>query len=91
MTLKVTMTFALTYFITSKVMVSFMVGLTLFMTQKGDSVLRGRCDLLYDPLYDPKVHGEFGFMPQKVTGSLEVIVTYFMTLRVMVTFMVSLT
>ena len=52
MAIKVTMTcmLALTYFMASKVTVSFMVGLTLFMTQKGHSVIRGRNDLLYDPI-----------------------------------------
>ena len=42
--------FALTYFMASKVTVSFMVGLTLFMTQKGHSVIRGRHDLFYDSI-----------------------------------------
>ena len=41
--------YALTYFMASKFTMSFMVGLTLFMTQKGHSVIRGRHDLLYDP------------------------------------------
>ena len=30
-------------------MVSFMVGLTLFMTEKGYRVIRGSRNLLYDP------------------------------------------
>ena len=62
------------------------------MTPKGHGVIRGHRDLLYDPkghgdicgrfdrVYDPKGH-----------GSLEVAVTYFMTLKVKVTFVVGLT
>ena len=34
---------------TPKVAVSFVVGLTKFMTPKGHGVIRGRRDLLYDP------------------------------------------
>ena len=37
-----------------KVTVTFVVGLTLFMTLKGHGVIRGRRDLLYDP----KGHGD---------------------------------
>ena len=56
----------MTYFMTPKVTVTFVVGLTLFMTQKGYWVIRGHSDLLYDskghgdlcgrfdPVYDPK-------------------------------------
>ena len=33
---------------------TFVVGLTQFMTQKGHGVIRGRHDLLYDP----KGHGD---------------------------------
>ena len=52
---------------TPKVTVSFVVGLTLFMTPKGHGVIRGCRDLLYDPkghgdlcvrfdlVYDPKM------------------------------------
>ena len=40
---------------TSKVKVTFVVGLTSFMTPKGHSVIRGRRDLLYDP----KGHRDF--------------------------------
>ena len=39
---------------TPKVTVTFVVGLTNFMTPKGHVVIRGRRDLLYDP----KGHGE---------------------------------
>ena len=35
---------------------TFAIGLTLFMTQKGYGVIKGHRDLLYDP----KGHGEFG-------------------------------
>ena len=44
----------MTYFMTPKVKVTFVVGLTSFMTQKGHGVIRGRRDLLYDP----KGHGD---------------------------------
>ena len=37
-----------------KVTVTFVVGLTYFMTPKGHGVIRGRRDLLYDP----KGHGD---------------------------------
>ena len=65
------------------------------MTPKSHMVLRGRRDLLYDPkghgevcgrfdlLYDPNGHG--------VMGSLELAVTYLMTLKVTVTFVVGMT
>ena len=68
-------------------------NMTKFMTQKGHWVIRGHCDLLYDP----KGHGNHllsvrpGSWPQDVTGSLEVIVTNFMTPKVTVTFVVGLT
>ena len=39
---------------TPKVTVTFVVGLTYFMTPKGHGVIRGRRDLLYDP----KGHGD---------------------------------
>ena len=39
----------MTYFMTPKVTVTFVVGLTSFMTPKGHGVIKGRCDLLYDP------------------------------------------
>ena len=50
-----------------------------------------------DLLYDPKGHGDLCgrfdvvYDPKRVTGSLEVAVTYFMTPKVMVTFVVGLT
>ena len=55
---------------TPKVTVTFVVGLTLFMTHKGHGVNRGRRDLLYDSqghgdlccrfdlVYNPKGHGD---------------------------------
>ena len=65
----------------SKVTVSFMVGLTLFMSQKGHSVIRGRHDLLSEPEGDGNLFRRFDIVydPKKLTGSLEGFVTYFMT------------
>ena len=40
---------AVTYFMTPRVTVTFVVGLTYFMTTKGHGVIRGCRDLLYDP------------------------------------------
>ena len=52
---------------TPKVTVTFVVGFTYFMTPKGHRIIRGRRQLLYDPighgdlcgrfdlLYDPKM------------------------------------
>ena len=58
------------------------------MTPKGHGVIRGRRDLLYDP----KGHGDlFDRLDQSVTGSLDVTVTYLMTPKVTVTFVVSFT
>ena len=63
------------------------------MTPKGNRVIRGRRDLLYDP----KGHGDLcglvwpSLWPLKVKGLLEVAVTYFMTTKVTVTFVVGLT
>ena len=37
------------YFMTLKVTVTFVVGLTEFITLNGHVVIRGRRDLLYDP------------------------------------------
>ena len=62
--------------------------LTYFITPKGHGVIRGRRDLLYDP------YGQLDLWPlplptlwpQKVTGSLEVAVTYFLTPKVNLTF-----
>ena len=72
---------AMTYFKTPKVTITFVVGLTKFMTLKVHGVIRARRDLLYDL----KGYGEHcrrfdhSLWPQKVTVSLEVAVTYFMT------------
>ena len=65
----------------------------LLYDPEGHGVIRGRRDLLYDP------KGQLDLWPwpwprlwpQKVTGSLEVAVTYFMTPKVTVTFVVGLT
>ena len=63
------------------------------MTPIGHGVIRGRRDLLYDPKGHGDLCGRFDLVygPQKVTGSLEVAVTYFMTPKVTVTFVVGLT
>ena len=63
------------------------------MTQKGHRVIRGRRDLLYDPKGYGDLCGRFDLVydPKKVTGSLEVAVTYIMTPKVTVTFVVDLT
>ena len=63
------------------------------MTQKGQGVIRGRCDLLCDPKGYGDLCGRFDLVydTQKVKGSLEVTVTYFMTPKVTVTFVVHLT
>ena len=63
------------------------------MTPKGHGVIRGHCDLLYDPKGHGDLCGRFDLIydPKKVTGSLEVAVTYFMTPKVTVTFVVGLT
>ena len=62
------------------------------MTQKGHGVIRGSRDLLYDPkgLW-PLLSVWPSLWPQKVKGSWKVIVTYFMTPEVTVTFVVGLT
>ena len=39
----------MTYLMTPKVTVTFVVGLTQFMTPKGHRVTSGQLDLLYDP------------------------------------------
>ena len=63
------------------------------MTPKGHRVIRGRRDLLYDP----KGHGDpcgwfdLVYDPLRVKGSIEFAVTYFMTPKVTVTFVVGLT
>ena len=63
------------------------------MTPKGHRVIRGRRDLLYDPKGHGNLCGRFDLVydPQNVTGSLEVAVTYFMTPKVTVNFVVDLT
>ena len=63
------------------------------MSPKGHRVIRGRRDLLYDPKGHGDLCGRFDLVydPQKVTRSLEVAVTYFMTPKVTVTFVVGLT
>ena len=62
------------------------------MTLKGHGVIRGRRDLLYDPKGHGDLFGKFDLVygPQKVTGSLEVAMTHFMTPKVTVTFVVGL-
>ena len=40
--------FTVTYFMTPKVTVTFVVGLNMFMTLKGHGVIRGRRYLLHD-------------------------------------------
>ena len=63
------------------------------MTPKGQRVFSGQSDLLYDH----KGHEDHllsiwhSLWTQKVTGSFEVAVTYFMTPKVTVTFVVGLT
>ena len=44
----------MTYFMAPKVTVTFVVGLTQFMTPKGHRVIRGHRDLVYDR----KGHGD---------------------------------
>ena len=63
------------------------------MTLKGHGVIRGRRDLLYDSKGYGDLCGQFdpSLRPFKVKGSLEVTVTYFMTPKVTVTFVVGLT
>ena len=58
------------------------------MTPKGHGVIRGRRDLLYDL----KGQGDLwaSLWPQKVTRSLEVAVTFFMTLKGTVIFLIGL-
>ena len=62
------------------------------MTPKGHGVIRGRRDLLYDPKGQGDLCRRFDLVydPKKFTGSLEVAVTYFMTPKVTVTFVVGL-
>ena len=53
------------------------------MTLKGHGVIRGHRDLLYDP--KGQLDLWLSLWPQKVTGSLVVAMTYFMTLKVNLT------
>ena len=76
----------MTYFMTPKVTVNFVVGLTKFMTPKGHGVFRGRRDLLCDPKGQLDLWPWPRLWPQKVTGSSEVVMTYFMTPKVNLTF-----
>ena len=78
---------------TPKVTVTFVVGLTSFMTPKGHRVIRGRCGLNFDPKGHGDICGRFDLVydPKKVTVSLEVAVTYLLTQKVTVTFVVGLT
>ena len=70
----------------------FVVTLTWFMTPNGYVVIRGRRDLLYDLKGQGNLCGRFDLVFNKnVTGSLEVTVTYFMTSKVTMTFVVGLT
>ena len=63
------------------------------MTPKGYGVIRGRRDLLYDPICRGDFCSRFYILydPQKFVGSLKVAVTYFMTPKVTVTLVVGLT
>ena len=62
------------------------------MTPKGHRVIRGRRDLLYDPKGHGNLCGRFDLVyDPKGHRSLEVAVTYFMTPKVTVTFVVGLT
>ena len=65
----------------------------LLYDPKGHSDLCGRFDLVYDPKRSQghKTSPWPTSWPQKVKGSLEVAVTYFMTPKVKVTFVVGLT
>ena len=65
-----------------KVTVTFVVGLTYFMTLKGQGVITGRRDLLYDPKADGDLCRRFDldYDPKRSRG-----------LKVTVTFVVGLT
>ena len=78
---------------TQKVTLTFVAGFTYFMTPKGHGVIRGNHDLLFDPKGHGDLCGQFEpcLWPQKVTGPLEVAVTYFITPKVTVTYVVGLT
>ena len=55
---------------TPKVMVTFVVDVTYFMTPKGHRVIRGRRDLLYDPKGHGDLFGRFDLVydPNKSQG-----------------------
>ena len=73
---------------TPKVTVTICCQFDLVYDPKRSSVIRGRHDLLYYL----KGHGDdCSRFDQKVTGPLEFALTYFMTPKVTVTFVVSLT
>ena len=63
------------------------------MTPKGHGFIKGRSDVLYFPKGHDDLCGQFDLVydPKTVTGSLEVAETYFMTPKVTVIFVVSLT
>ena len=64
------------------------------MTPKGHRVIKGRRDLLYDPKgaqCDLCGRYDLVYDPKRSQESLEVAVTYFMTPKVTVTFVVGLT
>ena len=63
------------------------------MTPKDHGAIRGRRDLLFDTNYHVDLCGRFdlAYDPKKVTGTLEVNVSYLMTSNVMATFVVGLT
>ena len=60
------------------------------MALKGQRVIRGHCDLIYDPKgqSDHLLSVWPSLWPKKTTGYLEVDVTYFMTPNATVTFVV---
>ena len=63
------------------------------MTPKGHGVIRGNCDQLYDLKGHGDLSGRFDLVydPKRSRGFLEFAVTYFMTPKVTVTFVVGLT
>ena len=65
---------------------------TYILTPKCLRVIRDRRDLLYDPKSHGDLCGRFDpvYHPQKVTESLEIAVTYIMTPKFTVAFVVGL-
>ena len=63
------------------------------MTPKWNRVIRGRRDIRFDPKSHGDLCGRFDLVydPKKVTGSLEVALTYFMTPEFTVIIVVGLT